>query len=153
MRIIALSSAELVDSLASRKPRQVQRKVRIQEALELSCALLRPPPDRSDITLSGGKSRTLYHTGLTMRVFAIILALAAGASGCPCSSNETEEQCRNTCEGCVWQEPCEGTKRRNLRFGVGETGCCTYENLCNRRLTTEEMAALTAEEQERRRLC
>jgi len=46
-----------------------------------------------------------------------------------------------------------GTKRRNLRFGVGETGCCTYENLCNRRLTTEEMAALTAEEQERRRLC
>ena len=88
-----------------------------------------------------------------MRVVAIILALAAGASGCPCSSNETEEQCRNTCEGCVWQEPCEGTKRRNLRFGVGETGCCTYENLCNRRLTTEEVAALTAEEQERRRLC
>ena len=89
-----------------------------------------------------------------MRVVAIILALAAGASGCPCSSNETEEQCRNTCEGCVWQEPCEGTKRRNLRFGVGETGCCTYENLCNRRLTTEEMAALTVEQlEERRRLC
>ena len=103
--------------------------------------------------MSGGESRTLYHTGLTMRVVAIILALAAGASGCPCSSNETEEQCRNTCEGCVWQEPCEGTKRRNLRFGVGETGCCTYENLCNRRLTAEQMAALTPEEQERRRLC
>ena len=89
-----------------------------------------------------------------MRVVAIILALAAGASGCSCSSNETEEQCTTTCgEPCVWQDPCEGTKRRNLRFGVAETGCCTYENLCGRRLTAEEMAALTAEEQERRRLC
>ena len=89
-----------------------------------------------------------------MRVVAIILALAAGASGCSCSSNETEEQCTTTCgEPCVWQDPCEGTKRRNLRFGVAEPGCCTYENLCGRRLTAEEMAALTAEEQERRRLC
>ena len=90
-----------------------------------------------------------------MRVVAIILALAAGASGCSCSSNEIEEQCTTDCTGapCVWQEPCEGTKRRNLRFGVAEPGCCTYENLCGRRLTAEEMAALTAEEQERRRLC
>ena len=84
-----------------------------------------------------------------MRVVAIILALAAGASGCPCSSNETEEQCRNTCEGCVWQEPCDAPTRRNLRFGTAAPGCCTYE--C-RRLTAEEIAALTVEEQEHRRL-
>ena len=89
-----------------------------------------------------------------MRVVAIILALAAGASaGCACNSQSAEQQC-NDCGGlCIWQDPCEGSGRRSLRFGAAETGCCTYENLCNRRLTTEEMAALTAEEQERRRLC
>jgi hypothetical protein len=57
----------------------------------------------------------------------------------------------NTCSGCVWQEQCE-TGRRNLRFGAATTGCCLYE--CRRRLTAEEMAALSAEElEERRRLC
>ena len=99
-----------------------------------------------------------------MRVVAIILALAAGASGCSCSSNETEEQCTTTCTGepCMWQDPCEGTKRRNLRFGAAATGCCTYPDCCldptnawcTRRLTAEETDALSAEErQERRRLC
>ena len=82
-----------------------------------------------------------------MRVVAIILALAAGASGCPCSSAEYEEQCNNC--GCEWQDQCEGG-RRNLRFGAAETGCCTYS--CDRRLTAEETTALTAEEQEHRRL-
>ena len=91
----------------------------------------------------------MYHTGLTMRVVAIILALAAGASGCPCTTNETPEQCANTCEGCVWVDSC-GIRRRNLRFGAAETGCCTYS--CDRRLTAEETTALTEEEQEHRRL-
>ena len=60
-----------------------------------------------------------------------------------------EEQCNNC--GCEWQEQCE-VSRRNLRFGVAATGCCTYD--CRRRLTAEEMDALSAEErQERRRLC
>ena len=87
-----------------------------------------------------------------MRVVAIILALAAGASaGCSCPLIEDEDQCTNTCSGCVWQEQCE-TGRRNLRFGAATTGCCLYE--CRRRLTAEETAALTAEErEERRRLC
>lgn len=99
------------------------------------------PPDRSE---------SHYHTGLTMRVVAIILALAAGASGCPCTTNETPEQCANTCEGCVWVDSCAPIRRRNLRFGAAETGCCTYS--CDRRLTAEETTALTAEEQEHRRL-
>ena len=94
----------------------------------------------------------MYHTGLTMRVVAIILALAAGASGCSCTSVVYEDQCTNTCSGCVWQEQCEPDRRRNLRFGAVATGCCWYE--CRRRLTAEEMAALSAEErEERRRLC
>ena len=102
----------------------------------------------------------MYHTGLTMRFVAIILALAAGASGCPCSSAEYEEQCNNC--GCEWQDQCENTRRRNLRFGAAATGCCTYPDCCldptnawcTRRLTAEEMDALSAEErQERRRLC
>ena len=104
----------------------------------------------------------MYHTGLTMRFVAIILALAAGASGCPCSSAEYEQQCTNC--GCKWQDQCEGG-RRNLRFGAAETGCCTYPDCCleaeygwcnSRRLTDGEMDALSAEErlaQERRRLC
>ena len=92
----------------------------------------------------------MYHTGLTMRVVAIILALAAGASGCPCSSAEYEQQCTDC--GCEWQDQCE-IGRRNLRFGAADTGCCTYpEGWCDRRLTEEEMAALTEEEQEHRRL-
>ena len=101
-----------------------------------------------------------------MRVVAIILALAAGASGCSCTSVVYEDQCTNTCSGCVWQEQCEPDRRRNLRFGpavpdrrklrfgAAETGCCVP--LCGpaRRLTAEEMAALSAEErEERRRLC
>ena len=87
-----------------------------------------------------------------MRVVAIILALAAGASGCPCSSAEYEQQCTDC--GCEWQDQCEGGPvRRNLRFGAADTGCCTYpEGWCDRRLTEEEMAALTEEEQEHRRL-
>ncbi len=93
----------------------------------------------------------MYHTGLTMRVVAIILALAAGASGCPCSSAEYEQQCNDCGSICLWQDQCE-VGRRNLRFGVAETGCCTYD--CRRRLTAEEMDALSAEQlQERRRLC
>ena len=92
-----------------------------------------------------------------MRVVAMILALAAGASGCPCSSAEYEQQC--TACGCEWQDQCEGG-RRNLRFGAADTGCCTYPDCCSdpnnawctRRLTEEEMAALTEEEQEHRRL-
>ena len=93
-----------------------------------------------------------------MRVVAI-LALAAGASGCrrltingildPCSSNENEEQCANTCGPCVWVDSCPD-RRRNLRFGAAETGCCTLS--CDRRLTAEETEALTEEEQEHRRL-
>ena len=88
-----------------------------------------------------------------MRVVAVILALAAGTSGCPCTTNETPEQCANTCEGCVWVDSC-GIRRRNLRFGAAETGCCVP--LCGpaRRLTAEEMAALSPEQLEaRRRLC
>ena len=88
-----------------------------------------------------------------MRVVAIILALAAGASaGCACDLQSTESQC-NGCGGlCLWQDPCEGTGRRNLRFGAAETGCCTYD--CRRRLTAEETAALSAEErEEHRKLC
>ena len=101
----------------------------------------------------------MYRTGLTMRVVAIILALAAGASGCPCSSAEYEQQCDDC--GCEWQDQCEGG-RRNLRFGAAATGCCTYPDCCldptnawcTRRLTAEETDALSAEErQERRRLC
>ena len=85
-----------------------------------------------------------------MRVVAIILALAAAASGCPCSSAEYEQQCTDC--GCEWQDQCE-IGRRNLRFGAADTGCCTYpEGWCDRRLTEEEMAALTEEEQEHRRL-
>ena len=97
-----------------------------------------------------------------MRVVAI-LALAAGASGCrrltingilaPCSSNENEEQCSNTCGPCVWVDSCPD-RRRNLRFGAAETGCCVP--LCGpaRRLTAEEMAALSPEQREaHRRLC
>ena len=84
-----------------------------------------------------------------MRVVAVILTLAAGASGCPCTTNETPEQCANTCEGCVWVDSC-GIRRRNLRFGAAETGCCTLS--CDRRLTAEETEALTEEEQEHRRL-
>ena len=88
-----------------------------------------------------------------MRVVAIILALASGASaGCDCNSQSAEQQC-NDCGGlCIWQDPCEGTGRRSLRFGAAETGCCTYD--CRRRLTAEETAALSAEQlEERRRLC
>ena len=91
----------------------------------------------------------MYHAGLTMRVVAIILALAAGASGCSCTSVVYEDQCTNTCSGCVWYEQCG---RRNLRFGAVATGCCQYE--CRRRLTAEETAALSVEQlEERRRLC
>ena len=94
-----------------------------------------------------------------MRVVAIILALAAGASGCPCSSTFAKEECE-FCE-CEWQDQCEvSTVRRNLRFGATDTGCCTYPDCCldpnnawcTRRLTAVEMAALTEEEQEHRRL-
>ena len=62
------------------------------------------------------------------------------------------QQCNNC--GCEWQDQCEGGPvRRNLRFGAADTGCCTYpEGWCDRRLTEEEMAALTEEEQEHRRL-
>ena len=86
----------------------------------------------------------------TMRVVAIILALAAGASaGCSCPLIEDEDQCTNTCSGCVWYEQCG---RRNLRFGAAVTGCCAYE--CRRKLTAEETAALSVEQlEERRRLC
>ena len=91
-----------------------------------------------------------------MRVIAIILALAAGASGCrrltnhlSCSSNENEEQCANTCGPCVGQESWEGTGRRNLRFGAAATGCCAEQ--CRRRLTAEETAALSAGQREERR--
>ena len=95
-----------------------------------------------------------------MRVVAIILALAAGASGCPCSSAEYEQQCDDC--GCEWQDQCEDTRRRNLRFGAAATGCCTYPDCCldptnawcTRRLTAEEMAALSPEQREaHRRLC
>ena len=82
-----------------------------------------------------------------MRVVAMILALAAGASGCPCSTAEYEQQCTNC--GCKWQDQCEGG-RRNLRFGAAATGCCTTD--CRRRLTEEEMAALSAGQLEERRL-
>ena len=83
-----------------------------------------------------------------MRVVAIILALAAGASGCSCSSNETEEQCTTTCgEPCVWVVDSCPDRRRNLRFGAVASGCCV--GICGpttRRLTAEEI-------EERRLLC
>ncbi len=105
--------------------------------------------DRSEIRLHCESRERRNRTGLTMRVVAIILALAAGASGCPCSSTFDKEECE-FCE-CEWQDQCE-VGRRNLRFGVAETGCCTYD--CRRRLTAEEMDALSAEQlQEHRRLC
>ena len=138
----ALSSAEPHDSLASRKP-PISEETEVQEALENGGVA------RSYAPRSRRESRPHYHTGLTMRVVAVILALAAGTSGCPCTTNETPEQCANTCEGCVWVDSC-GIRRRNLRFGAAETGCCTYSR--DRRLTAEETTALTAEEQEHRRL-
>ena len=81
-------------------------------------------------------------------VAAFILALAAGASGCSCSSSETEEQCTTDCTGapCVWQDPCDAPIRRNLRFGAAAPFCCV--DICGpktRRLTAEEI-------EERRRL-
>ena len=73
-------------------------------------------------------------------------------SGCAgCTYAEYEQQCNDCSSICLWQDQCE-VGRRNLRFGVAETGCCTYD--CRRRLTAEEMDALSAEQlQERRRLC
>ena len=113
--------------------------------------------DRSEIRLQCESRERCNRTGLTMRVVAIILALAAGASGCPCSSTFGKEECEDCL--CEWQDQCEGG-RRNLRFGAADTGCCTYPDCCldptnvwcDRRLTEEEMAALTEEEQEHRRL-
>ena len=86
-----------------------------------------------------------------MRVVAIILALAAGASGIPGPCDFAEDDCKED-PYCMWVDSCGGPIRRNLRFGAAETGCCTFS--CSRRLTAEETAALTAEErEERRRLC
>ena len=87
-----------------------------------------------------------------MRVVAIIIALAAGASGVPGPCDSAEFECKED-PYCMWLETCVD-RRRNLRFGAAETGCCVP--LCGpaRRLTAEEMAALPAEErEERRRLC
>ena len=86
-----------------------------------------------------------------MRVVAIILALAAGASGVPGPCDSAEFECKED-PYCMWLDSCDAPTRRNLRFGAAETGCCTFS--CSRRLTAEETAALTAEErEERRRLC
>ena len=73
-------------------------------------------------------------------------------SGCSgCTSAEYEQQCNDCSSICLWQDQCE-VARRNPRFGVAATGCCTYD--CRRRLTAEETAALSVEQlEERRRLC
>ena len=95
-----------------------------------------------------------------MRVVAIIIALAAGASGVPGPCDSAEFECKED-PYCMWLETCVD-RRRNLRFGAAATGCCTYPDCCldptnawcTRRLTAEETDALSAEErQERRRLC
>ena len=100
-----------------------------------------------------------------MRVVAIILALAAGVSGVPGPCDSAEDDCKEDAY-CMWVDSCGGPIRRNLRFGpavpdrrklrfgAAETGCCVP--LCGpaRRLTAEEMAALSPEQLEaRRRLC
>ena len=82
-------------------------------------------------------------------VAAFILALAAGVSGVPGPCDSAEDDCKED-PYCMWVDSCGGPIRRNLRFGAAETGCCTYS--CDRRLTAEETTALTAEEQEHRRL-
>ena len=95
-----------------------------------------------------------------MRVVAIIIALAAGASGVPGPCDSAEFECKED-PYCMWLETCVD-RRRNLRFGAAATGCCTYPDCCldptnawcTRRLTAEETAALSVEQlEERRRLC
>ena len=110
-------------------------------------------------------------------VAAFILALAAGVSGVPGPCDSAEDDCKED-PYCMWVDSCGGPIRRNLRFGpavpdrrnlrfgpavpdrrklrfgAAETGCCVP--LCGpaRRLTAEEMAALSPEQLEaRRRLC
>ena len=99
-----------------------------------------------------------------MRVVAIIIALAAGASGVPGPCDSAEFECKED-PYCMWLETCVDRRRnlrfgpavpdrRKLRFGAAETGCCVP--LCGpaRRLTAEEMAALSPEQREaHRRLC
>ena len=83
-------------------------------------------------------------------VAAFILALAAGVSGVPGPCDSAEDDCKED-PYCMWVDSCGGPIRRNLRFGAAETGCCVP--LCGpaRRLTAEEMAALSPEQREARR--
>jgi hypothetical protein len=84
-----------------------------------------------------------------MRVVAIIIALAAGASGVPGPCDSAEFECKED-PYCMWLETCVD-RRRNLRFGAAAPGCCVGVCSGARRLTAEEMAALSAEQREARR--